>query len=144
MNETLKKHAPTAAIATVAVIAVKLMMPSDPIASQIAASGAVVGVAETPKQAADEPPTRLVSCGDMRAGSSAVATVVGDDKRGTVTLGDGANGNCTVLFSHRLSGKGCTIVGGRLAKFTVTDLVVTGAADRFTYACDERGGGARQ
>ncbi len=116
-----QKHGPTLGIATAAVIAVKLMSSAPasapPVAepSRMAMKQAPIPVEKTP---IDGVPTRVVSCGNSK-----VASVSGDDSSGTIKLGPGADGKCTMLFAA-IGSRACQVVGGEIKKLTKTDLVI--------------------
>lgn len=135
MIEQVKKHGPLAAVGALAVFAL-LRPPETPSSPATSATITTAAGSAVPAQAAPQSDavTRLVSCGDMR-GSDA-ARVGGDDRHGSITLGPGAGGKCTLVFGARWTARPtCMVVGGRIAKLTATDLVIEGAKDVITYDC---------
>lgn len=136
-TEQLKKYGPTAGVAIVtAIIAANLAVPDAPDMPKLPELPAEVVHAEKhPRhKASDGTTTRLVSCG-----LSTDATVAGDDLVGLVTLGPGASGTCTLLFSQRWEkAPTCLVEGGIVASVNHTDLVVGNiAAEAFAYRCAE-------
>lgn len=138
-----KQHGPTAGIVAAGVIAVGLMMPSVPSspatnAIVTTAAGSAVPPQHTTPHGEE---TRLVSCGEMRGATgarleAATPNIQPTDQHGSIRLGPGAKGHCTLVFAAPWTARPtCTVVGGRVAKLTDKDLVIEGAAELVTYDC---------
>lgn len=134
LKQMATKHGPTVVVAVAAVAAVRLMMPTP--AQPIVSTAKMT----TPRTMAKRPAhqqirdvARLVSCGDM-VGSNG-AHVDGDDSAGTIVLGPGASGGCTLLFGDSTRARSCSVVGGVVKKLTNSDLVIGDASPTVTYDC---------
>lgn len=131
MNDAVKKHAPLAGVGVAAVIASRLLTPApEPFAS--VTIGGQVTHAKVHRAAAMR--THLISCGNP-----AILAIESDEpemSEGTITLGPGAGGKCTLLFATQTP-RVCAIVGGTLKTLTSSDLVIDGAGNVVTYQCSE-------
>jgi len=130
-----KAHGPAAGVAAVvATIAVLATRPDDvKIAPTVSETAIAVDakVKTAPSHRSHEgQETRLVSCGKA-------PRVTGDDSAGTITLGDDAEGRCTLLFAAPLEKSvTCAVTPGRAAKLTATDLVLEAInGPTVTYRC---------
>jgi hypothetical protein len=119
--------------AAVAIVIARLIAPDSGSPTLTATQSAAVGptVPEQQGGANAGVVTRLVSCGDSNQ-----ASVSGNDRAGSIVLGPGAAGACTLLFERAWTRQPvCVVTGGTIQALTLTDLVVNGADGAVTYKC---------
>lgn len=129
-----KQHGPGVAVGTLALAVALASGGSTSIETvRVAQTGSAHMAPEQPRSTMPAVGVSLVTCGDMRKG----ARVDGDSHGGTIHLGPGAGGKCTLVLDRELKAS-CSVDGAKSARIVGTDLVIEGAADIVTYRCEAR------
>jgi len=135
-TELAKQHGPSAGVAAVVSASISVALSGGTTEVHIPPTTTVVESsvkAQKPSVGSSPSKVSLVSCGDMRGPEG--AQVVGNNHKGTIRVGPGAN-TCTVVFDRRWSNQPkCVVKGGRATKLTATDLVIVDADKVVTYEC---------
>ena len=135
--ELAKQHGPGVAVGTLALAVALASGGSTTEVVRVAQTGAPYTAPEQPHPSLPIGAVSLVSCGEMRGADG--ARVDGDSHTGTIRLGPGAAGKCTLVFERAMPpGARCAVDGAQVVQLRGTDLVIDGAASVVAYRCEAR------